>query len=82
MIREGCATCRMSSRISRQTTLEAAAAQAIAACGRDAREAVKALIVATDFLEAQLDELRGKVSTGYARVGLPGPRERKDEADV
>jgi hypothetical protein len=32
--------------------LETAADQAIAACGGDAREAVKALIVANDFLEA------------------------------
>ncbi|WP_298873165.1 hypothetical protein [uncultured Bradyrhizobium sp.] len=62
--------------------LDAAADQAIAACGGDAREAVKALIVANDFLEAQLDDLRRKVSTGYARGRLPGARERKDEADV
>ena len=61
--------------------LEAAADQAIAACGGDARQAVKALIVANDFLEAQLEELRSKVSTGYARGRLPGARERKDEAD-
>ena len=62
--------------------LEFAADQAIEACGGDAREAVKALIVANDFLEAQLDELRRKVWTGYARGRLPGARERKDEADV
>jgi hypothetical protein len=62
--------------------LDVAADQAIEACGGDAREAVKALIVANDFLEAQLDELRRKVSTGYARGRLPGSRERKDEADV
>jgi hypothetical protein len=43
---------------------------------------VKALLVANDFLEAQLDELRAKVSTGYARSRLPQTRERKDEADV
>lgn len=47
--------------------LDAAADQAIAACGGDAREAVKALIVANDFLEAQLEGLRKQVSTGYAR---------------
>ncbi len=64
------------------TDLDAAADQAIAACGGHAREAVKALIVANDFLETQLDELRRKVSTGYARGRLPGARERKDEADV
>ncbi|UWU96131.1 hypothetical protein N2604_34335 [Bradyrhizobium sp. CB1015] len=61
--------------------MEAAADQAIAACGGDAREAVKALIVANDFLETQLNALRMKVSTGYARGRLPGARERKDEAD-
>ena len=38
--------------------LEAAADEAIAACGGDARETVKALIVANDFLEAQFHELR------------------------
>jgi hypothetical protein len=48
----------------------------------DAREAVKALIVANDFLEAQLNELRAKVSTGYARGRLQPARERKDEVDV
>jgi hypothetical protein len=62
--------------------LEAAADQAIAACGGDAREAVRALLVAIDFLEAEADELRTKVSKGYARGPLPGARERKDEADV
>jgi len=62
--------------------LDLAADQAIAACGGDAREAVKALIVGNDFLEAQLGELRAKVSTGYARGRLPPTRERKDEADV
>jgi hypothetical protein len=40
--------------------LELAADQAIAACGGDAREAVKALLVANDFLEKQ-------VSLGYVR---------------
>jgi hypothetical protein len=62
--------------------LDVAADQAIAACGGDAREAVKALIVANDFLEVQLGDLRAKVSTGYARGRLPPARERKDEADV
>jgi hypothetical protein len=44
--------------------LEAAADQAIAACGGDAREAVKALIVANHFLEREIEE---KVSRGYLR---------------
>jgi len=47
--------------------LEAATDQAIAACGGDARDAVKALIVAYEFLEALVDELRADVSKGYAR---------------
>jgi hypothetical protein len=62
--------------------LDTAADQAIAACGGDAREAVKALIVANGFLETQLDELRRKVSTGYARGRLSGARAGQDESDV
>lgn len=38
--------------------LEIAADRAIAACGGDAREAVKALLIAIDFLEAEANELR------------------------
>jgi len=44
--------------------LDAAADQAIAACGGDAREAVKALLIANDFLE---NELETQVSRGYIR---------------
>jgi hypothetical protein len=44
--------------------LDAAADQAIAACGGDAREAVKALLVANEFLEAQIET---SVSRGYMR---------------
>jgi uroporphyrinogen-III synthase len=40
--------------------LEAAADQAIAACGGITREAVKALLIANDFLESQISE-------GYVR---------------
>lgn len=47
--------------------LEAAADEAIAACGGDAREAVKALIVANEFLERRLEEL---ASPGYPRGRL------------
>jgi len=59
--------------------LEAAADHAIAACGGDAREAVKALIVANHFLETELERMRAAVSTGYARGMLP--RDRKDWYD-
>jgi hypothetical protein len=60
--------------------LDAAADQAIMACGGDAREAVKALIVADHFLETKLEKLRASVSTGYARGKLL-PRDRKDWYD-
>jgi hypothetical protein len=60
--------------------LEAAADQAIAACGGDLREAVKALIVANHFLESELEKLRAAVSAGYARGKLL-PRDRKDWYD-
>jgi hypothetical protein len=58
--------------------LEAAADQAIQACGGSAREAVKALLVAVDFLEAQPAELRAAVSAGYARGRFEPARHRKE----
>ena len=66
--------------------LEVAADQAIAARGGDAREAVKALIIANQFLETDLEKLRAAVSTGYARGKLSEaaktlPRDRKDWYD-
>ena len=63
--------------------LEAATYQAIAACGGDAREAVKALIVTNHFLETELEKLRAAVSPGYARGKLfeTLPRDRKDWYD-
>ncbi len=42
--------------------LEAAADEAIAACGGNAREAVRALIVANEFLESEVCELMQAVS--------------------
>ena len=60
--------------------LEVAADETIAACGGNAREAVKALIVANAFLETELEKLRASVSTGYARGKLL-PRDRKDWYD-
>ena len=59
------------------TSLEAATDQAIAAFDGDAREAVKALIVANAFLETELEKLRAAASTGYARGQLL-PRDRMD----
>jgi hypothetical protein len=47
--------------------LEAATDQAIAACGGNARDAVKALIVANEYLESEVCELMQAVSHAYAR---------------
>jgi hypothetical protein len=51
----------------RRRTLEAAADQAIAACGGDARGAVKAPIVANEYLESEVCELTQAVSHAYTR---------------
>jgi hypothetical protein len=62
--------------------VEVATDQAIAACGGDARNAVKALILANEFLEAQVAELQTAVSNGYARGKFePVPRDRRDWYD-
>ena len=47
--------------------LEAAVDEAIAACGGDMRSAVRALIVANDYLETEVGELMKAVSHAYAR---------------
>src|SRR6516165_1633768 len=52
--------------------LAAAADQAIAVCGGDARETIKALIVANHFLETELEKLRAAASAGYARLPVIG----------
>lgn len=47
--------------------LEAAADEAIAACGGDMRSAIRALILANEYLEYEVGELFVAVSKGYAR---------------
>jgi hypothetical protein len=47
--------------------LEAAADEVIAACGGNVREALKALIVANEYLESEVCELKQAVSHAYAR---------------
>jgi hypothetical protein len=62
--------------------LEVATDQAIAACDGNARDAVKALIVANEFLEAQVKQLQAAVSQGSARGKFePVQRDRKDWYD-
>jgi hypothetical protein len=47
--------------------LDLAVDQSIAACGGDLRAAIRALIVANDFLESEVSELMKAVSHAYAR---------------
>jgi hypothetical protein len=47
--------------------LEAAVDQAIAACGGDMRSAIRALIVANEYLESEVSELMKAVSHAYVR---------------
>ena len=47
--------------------LEVAVDQAIAACGGDLRAAIRALILANDFLENEVSELMKAVSHAYVR---------------
>ena len=47
--------------------LEAAADQAIAVCGGDVRAALKAMIVANEFLESEVSELMKAISHAYVR---------------
>jgi hypothetical protein len=62
--------------------LEVATDQAIAACGGDVRAALKAMIVANEFLESEVRELQAAVSHGYARGKFePVPRDCKDWYD-
>ena len=50
--------------------LEAATDQAIAACGGNARDAVRPLIVANEFLESEVCELMQAVSQARRRGRL------------
>ena len=51
----------------RDDGLEAAVDQAIAVCDGDMREAIRALIVANNFLESEISELKKAVSHAYTR---------------
>jgi hypothetical protein len=47
--------------------LDVAADQAIAACDGDMRAAIRALIMANEYLEMELSEVYAAVSRGYTR---------------
>ena len=50
---------------------EQACDQAIAMCGGNMRGAIKALIMANEFLERELEELQAMMSGGLTRTGEP-----------
>ena len=50
---------------------EQACDQAIAMCGGNLRGAIKALIMANEYLEHELEELQALASGGLTRTGLP-----------
>jgi hypothetical protein len=50
-----------------ESELEAAIDQAIAACDGDLRATIRALVIANNFLEAEVSELMKAVSHAYAR---------------
>jgi hypothetical protein len=54
---------------------EQACDQAIAMCGGNLRGAIKALIMANEYLEAELQELQALVSGGLTRTGVPRARD-------
>jgi len=63
--------------------LDVAADQAIAACDGDMRAAIRALIMANEYLEMELSEVYAAVSRGYSRGQVwrpPLPEKTVDEA--
>jgi hypothetical protein len=50
---------------------EQACDQAIAMCGGNLRGAIKALIMANEYLENELEELQALISGGLTRTGSP-----------
>jgi len=65
--------------LSESDRLEAAADQAIAACHGDMRSAIRALILANEYLEYELCEMFTAVSKGYARGRVKRKRGDKTE---
>jgi hypothetical protein len=53
---------------------EQACDQAIAMCGGNLRGAIKALIMANEYLETELEELQASMSGGLTRTGAPRVR--------
>jgi hypothetical protein len=57
--------------LTENTRYEEACDQAIMMCGGNMRGAIKALIMANEYLEAEVQELQALVSGGLTRTGSP-----------
>jgi hypothetical protein len=51
-----------------QPDLEADVDTVIAACGGSERAAIRALLIANEYLSAEVDRLRASLSVGYVRA--------------
>ena len=60
-----------SSSLSDASRYEHACDQAIAMCDGNLRSTIKALIMANEYLESELEELQAAVECGCAAAGLP-----------
>ncbi|UUP19481.1 hypothetical protein [Nitratireductor thuwali] len=56
---------------------EPAADEIIEACGGDAREAVKALLGANEYLEGRVRVLEASVSWGYVRASVQASQRKR-----
>ncbi len=53
--------------------LEAAVDEVVALCEGDERAALRALVAANDYLNAEVERLEAMISNGYARVRRKSP---------
>jgi len=61
----------VTSPLSDNSRYEQACDQAIAMCDGNLRSTIKALIMANEYLEAELEELQALASGGLTRTGSP-----------
>ena len=60
-------------------TLEGDIQEALTICGGDAIAALRITLIANAFLEAQIDELKEQISTGYDRGRTRKPKEKTEK---
>lgn len=60
-------------RTERETDLEADVDTVIAACGGSTRAAIRALLIANEFLSGELERAQASQSVGYVRQGSKRP---------